>query len=85
MSGGAAGARLGRAAEALASNAPSPDLRRAQLGLLGARTAERACTVGLGIVAYRDGGATDVGLVGLLRMAPAALLARLLDAAATPG
>jgi hypothetical protein len=32
--------------------------------------------VALGIVAYRDGGATAVGLVGLLRMAPSALADR---------
>jgi MFS family permease len=33
--------------------------------------------VGLGIVAYRDGGATAVGLVGLLRMVPSAVVAPL--------
>jgi MFS family permease len=32
---------------------------------------------GMGIVAYRDGGATAVGLVGLLRMVPSAVLAPL--------
>mgnify|MGYP003694648203 CR=1 FL=1 len=31
--------------------------------------------MGLGIVAYRDGGATAVGLVGLLRMVPSAVMA----------
>ncbi|MDN4163499.1 MFS transporter [Nocardioides abyssi] len=71
--------RLGRAAGAIASNARNPNLRRTQLSFLGAWTAEWAFTVGLGIVAYRDGGATAVGLVGLLRMAPAALLAPLLS------
>jgi len=53
------------------------NLRRAQLSFLGAWTAEWAFTVGLGIVAYRDGGATAVGLVGLLRMVPSALIAPL--------
>jgi hypothetical protein len=36
---------------------------------------EWAATVALGVVAFRDGGAAAVGLVGLLRMAPAALVA----------
>jgi hypothetical protein len=33
--------------------------------------------VGLGIVAYQDGGATAVGLMGLLRMVPSAVIAPL--------
>ncbi len=53
--------RLGRAAAAFTSNARNPNLRRAQLSFLGAWTAEWAFTVGLGIVAYRDGGAAGVG------------------------
>jgi MFS family permease len=51
------------------------NLRRAQLSFLCAWTAEWAFTVALGIVAYRAGGATAVGLVGLLRMVPAAVVA----------
>ncbi len=78
-------ARLGRAAAAFTSNARNPNLRRAQLSFLGAWTAEWAFTVGLGIVAYRDGGATAVGLVGLLRMVPSALLAPLLSPLADRG
>jgi len=38
-------------------------------------TGEWAATVALGVVAFRDGGAAAIGLVGLLRMAPAALVA----------
>ena len=74
-------ARLGLsdAAGAFVSNARNPNLRRAQLSFLGAWTAEWAFTVGLGIVAYRDGGAAAVGLVGLLRMVPSAILAPLLS------
>jgi MFS family permease len=53
------------------------NLRRAQLSFLGAWTAEWAFTVALGIVAYRHGGATAVGLVGLLRMVPSAVIAPL--------
>ena len=77
--------RLSSAAGAFASNARNPDLRRAQLSFLGAWTAEWAFTVGLAIVAYRDGGATAVGLVGLLRMAPSAVLAPLLSPLADRG
>ena len=67
------------AAAAFASNARNPNLLRTQLSFLGAWTAEWAFTVGLGIVAYRDGGAAAVGLVGLLRMVPSAILAPLLS------
>jgi MFS family permease len=67
--------RLRAAASAFASNAANSNLRRAQLSFLGAWTAEWAFTVALGIVAYRDGGATAVGLVGLLRMVPSAVVA----------
>ena len=69
--------RLNAAAAAFASNAVNGNLRRAQLSFFGAWTAEWAFTVALGIVAYRDGGAAAVGLVGLLRMVPAAVVAPL--------
>jgi MFS family permease len=69
--------RLKAAAAAFASNAVNSNLRRAQLSYLGAWTAEWAFTVALGIVAYRAGGAIAVGLVGLLRMVPAAVVALL--------
>ena len=39
----------------------------------------------LGIVAYRDGGAAAVGLVGLLRMLPSAICAPLLSPFADRG
>jgi MFS family permease len=77
--------RLGNAAAAFTSNARNPNLRRAQLSFLGAWTAEWAFTVGLGIVAYRDGGAAAVGLVALLRMVPSAVLAPLLSPLADRG
>src|SRR5919202_3200058 len=66
--------RLRLAAAALADNARDPALRSAQTSFLLAWTAEWAFTVGIGIAAYRDAGALGVGLVGLLRMAPAALV-----------
>jgi hypothetical protein len=76
--GDGAGTRWRDAAAAFTTNARNPALRRAQLAFLGAWTAEWAFTVALGVVAYREGGATAVGLVGLLRMLPSALLAPLL-------
>src|SRR6187402_129278 len=77
--------RLGQAVAAFTSNARNPNLRRAQLSFLGAWTAEWAFTVALGIVAYRDGGAVAVGLVGLLRMVPSAIFAPLLSPIADRG
>ena len=85
MSDGAGRSRLADAAAAFTSNARNPDLRHAQLSFLGAWTAEWAFTVALGIVAYRDGGATALGLVGLLRMVPSALVAPLLSPLADRG
>jgi MFS family permease len=69
--------RLKAAGAAFATNAVNGNLRRAQLSFFGAWTAEWAFTVGLGIVAYRAGGPTAVGLVGLLRMVPSAVIAPL--------
>jgi predicted MFS family arabinose efflux permease len=77
--------RLRAAGAAFASNAVNSNLRRAQLSFLGAWTAEWAFTVALGIVAYRDGGATAVGLVGLFRMVPSAVFAPLLAPLADRG
>ena len=85
MAGGGVRDRLAKAGAAFTSNARNPNLRRAQLSFLAAWTAEWAFTVGLGIVAYRDGGATAVGLVGLLRMVPSAILAPLLSPLADKG
>jgi MFS family permease len=59
--------------DAFATNWRSPALRRAQLAFGAAWTSEWALTVGLAIVAFRDGGATVVGLVALLRLAPGAI------------
>jgi MFS family permease len=77
--------RVSDAVAAFTSNAINPNLRRAQLSFLGAWTAEWAFTVALGIIAYREGGAAAVGLVGLLRMLPAAILAPLLSPLADRG
>ena len=50
-------------------------LVRALLSFGAAYTAEWAFTVAISLVAYADGGAVAVGLVGMLRLVPAALLA----------
>jgi MFS family permease len=53
-------------------------LARAQASFAGAFTAEWAFTVGIGLVAFKDGGAEAVGLVAVVRLLPAAVLAPLL-------
>ncbi|MET0468575.1 MAG: MFS transporter [Aeromicrobium sp.] len=77
--------RLSEAAGAFTSNWRNVDLRLAQLSFLGAWTAEWAFTVALGVVAYEAGGAGALGLVGLLRMLPSALLAPVLSPFADRG
>jgi MFS family permease len=71
----AVGRRLAEGGAALASNLRRPDLRRAQLSFGSAYAAEWALIVALGVVAFRDGGATAVGIVALIRMVPAGLVA----------
>src|SRR5690349_6431126 len=77
--------RLDQAAGAFSRNWRNANLRRAQLSFLGAWTAEWAFTVALGIVAYNAGGALALGLVGLLRMLPSAILAPVLSPFADRG
>jgi MFS family permease len=55
-------------------------LARAQLSFGAAYAAEWAFTVAIGLVAYADGGATAVGLVAVVRLVPAALLAPVIGA-----
>ncbi len=55
-------------------------LLRAQLSFGAAFTAEWSFTVAVGLVAFADGGALAVGVVGLLRLVPAALLAPVIAA-----
>jgi CRP-like cAMP-binding protein len=50
-------------------------IRRAQLSFCAVWASETAFTVGLAVVAFRDGGVTAVGVVTAARMAAAALLA----------
>ena len=69
--------RLRAAAGAFVATWRNPQLRRAQAAFFGAWTAEWAVTVVLGIYAYQRGGATEVGVVALLRVLPAAVVAPL--------
>jgi hypothetical protein len=79
VSGEGVRGRVSGAAGAFSATWRNPDLRRAQLGFAGAWTAEWAFTVALGVYAYRQGGATAVGLVSLMRMVPSAVLAPVLS------
>jgi predicted MFS family arabinose efflux permease len=56
------------------------DLRRAQLAWGVAVTAEWIFFVGLSVFVYEEAGTTGVGLVGLIRMVPAAVVAPLASA-----
>jgi MFS family permease len=69
--------RVADSARAFSATARNPSLLRAQLAFGAAWTAEWAFTVALGVVAFRDGGATAVGVVAFVRLAPSALLAPL--------
>ena len=67
--------RLEESARAFSATARNPSLLRAQLAFGAAWMAEWAFMVAIGVVAFRDGGATAVGVVAFVRMAPSVLLA----------
>ncbi len=69
--------RFAESVRAFSATARNPGLLRTQLSFGATWTAEWAFTVALGVVAFRDAGATGVGVVAFVRMAPAALLAPL--------
>ena len=69
--------RLRAAGGAFATNWRNVQLRRAQAAFFGAWTAEWAVTVVLAVYAYARGGATEVGVVALVRVLPAAVVAPL--------
>ena len=60
---------------ALGSSARNPHVRRAELAWGAAIAAEWAHFVAFGVYAYEEGGASAVGVAGLVRLLPAALVA----------
>jgi MFS family permease len=60
---------------ALGSAVRNPDVRRVELAWGAAIAAEWAHFVALGIFAYEEGGASAVGIAGLIRLLPAAVVA----------
>ena len=67
--------RTRAALRALAAVFSSPALRRLQLAWIGSILGAWAYIVALGVYAYDQGGPAAVGLVGLIRFLPAAVLA----------
>ena len=63
---------LALAARAVAEVFRNPDLRNLQLASASFVTGEWAYTVAVSVYAYRYGGAAWVGIVGFIRMMPAA-------------
>jgi MFS family permease len=60
---------------ALSAAVRNPDIRRVELAWGAAITAEWAHFVALGVFAYEQGGASAVGIAGLVRLLPAAVVA----------
>ncbi len=67
--------RYSESARAVGRVVRDPDLRRLQLAGTLWWMADWAYLVGLGIYAFRAGGSLDVGVAGLIRMLPSALVA----------
>ncbi len=66
--------RLATAADALRRVLANPDMRRAQLAWMLGFTAEWSWLVALWVYAYQTSGVVVVGILGLARTLPAALL-----------
>jgi MFS family permease len=67
--------RLGPIVSALGAAVRNDDVRRVQIAWGAAITAEWAHFVALGVFAYEQGGTSAVGVAGLVRLLPAAVLA----------
>src|SRR5690242_21945504 len=67
--------RMRRTVAAAALAARNESVRRVELAWLAAIVAEWAHFVALGVFAYRAGGASAVGVAGLVRLLPAAVVA----------
>ena len=70
----------GQAVSALGAVMRNRNLRRVELAWGAVIAAEWAHFVALGIFAYSEGGASAVGIAGLVRMLPAAIIAPLASA-----
>jgi MFS family permease len=69
------GGQLRESLRALADVFGNPGLRRLELAWVGSVTGEWAYVVALAVFAYEAGGATAVGLVGVIRFLPSAVVA----------
>jgi MFS family permease len=67
--------RLTESLRAFGAVFANPDLRRVELAQGGSVVGQWGYEVALAVFAYRDGGATAVGLVALVRLLPAAVVA----------
>jgi MFS family permease len=67
--------RLGRVLSAFAVAVRNENIRRAELAWGAVIAAEWAHFVAFGVFAYEEGGASAVGIAGLVRLLPAALMA----------
>jgi MFS family permease len=74
--------RLGESLQAFRAVFQNPDLRRLQLAWAGSIIGHWAYGIALAVFAYDQGGAAAVGLVGLVRMLPAAIAAPFMSALA---
>jgi MFS family permease len=69
------GAQLRESLRALADVFGNPGLRRLELAWAGSVTGEWAYVIALAVFAYEAGGATAVGVVGVIRFLPSAAVA----------
>jgi MFS family permease len=67
--------RFRQVVAAIGSAVRNPDIRRVELAWGGAIAAEWAHFVAFGVFAYEEGGASAVGIAGLVRLLPAAIVA----------
>jgi MFS family permease len=67
--------RSRRAIDAVAAAVRNPNIRRVEFAWGAAIAAEWAHFVALGVFAYEQGGASGVGIAGLVRLLPAAIVA----------
>jgi MFS family permease len=67
--------RLSESGRAFGAVARNPNIRRVELGWLVSISGQWSYTIALAVFAYKEGGATAVGVVGVIRLLPAAIAA----------